>query len=102
MRRASTALFAAGHDGGVEALTKASRQVVDFVRPIDLNGLARGVESDFAMFAAVQMLLQLGTRFGGHRVVNQIVEKSEKLSASHFSFLDSPGLDSADPFFILK
>jgi hypothetical protein len=48
------------------------------------------------------MLLQLGAGLGGHRIVNQIIEQSEKFSAGHFSFLDSHGLDSADPFFIRK
>src|ERR1039458_3545718 len=85
--RRSAALFAAGHDGGVEALAEAGGQVVDLVGTVDFDGLARGVEDDLAVAAAPQVLLQLGARLGGHRVVDQVVEKGEKLSAGHFSFL---------------
>jgi hypothetical protein len=36
--------------------------------------------------------LQLSARLGGHRVVDQIIEKSEKLSAGHFTIPVSPSL----------
>ena len=50
----SAALFAAGHDGGVEALAEAGGQVVDLVGAIDFDGLAGGVEGDFAVVAAAR------------------------------------------------
>jgi hypothetical protein len=31
------------------------------------------------------VLLQLGASLGRHRVINQVVEQSQKLSAGHFS-----------------
>src|ERR1700689_112516 len=99
MRQASAAFFAAGHDGGVQALAEAGGKLVDLMRAIDLDGLPRGAEGDFAVIAAMQMLLQFSAGLGSYRVVNQVIEKSEKLSAGPYSPLDSHGLDSADPFF---
>ena len=49
------ALFAAGHDGGVQAFAEAGREVVNFVRAIDFNGLAGGVEGDLAVVAASEV-----------------------------------------------
>jgi hypothetical protein len=48
------------------------------------------------------MLLELGAGLGGNRVVDEVVEKSEKLSAGHFSFPDSPVLALAGDFFWRK
>jgi hypothetical protein len=81
----SAAFFAAGHYGGVEALAEAGRQVVNFMRPIDFNGLAGGAEGDFAVAAPVQMLVQLGASLHSHFIVNEVVEEGEKLCAGHFS-----------------
>ena len=88
----SAAFFAAFHDGGVEALSEARGQVVDFVGAVDFNGFAGGVEGDFAVLASAQVLLQVGAHLRGDGVVNQVVEQSEKLSAGHFS----------PPFFLRK
>jgi len=74
--RASAAFFAARHDGGVEAFAEAGGQVVDFVGAVDLNGLARGVQGDFAVFAAAQVFLQVGAHLGRDAVVNEVVEQS--------------------------
>jgi hypothetical protein len=81
----SAALFAACHDGGVEALAEAGGQIVNLVGAIDLNGLARGAERYFAVLAAAQMLLQVSAHLGSYRVVDQVVEQGEELSARHFS-----------------
>jgi hypothetical protein len=86
------AFFAAGHDGGVEALAEVGGQVVDFVGTIDLDGFAGGAEGDLAVLATAQMFLQVSAHFGGYRIVDQIIEQSEKLSAGHFS----------TPFFLRK
>ena len=69
----SAALFAAGHDGCVEAFAEAGGKVVDLVRPVDFNSLAGGVEGDLAVAATVEMVLQLGAGLGGYRVVDQVV-----------------------------
>jgi hypothetical protein len=93
----SAAFFAARHDGGVEAFTEAWGQVIDFVRSIDLDGLARGVESHLAVFAAMQVLLQFNACLRTYRIIDQVVEEREEFSAGHFStpiFLD--------PFFLRK
>ena len=81
----STAFLAAGHDGGVEAFAEAGGKVVDLVGTVDFNGLARSVENHLAVPAAAQVGLQFCARFGSHRIVDQVVEKGEKLFASHFS-----------------
>ena len=86
------AFFATGHDGGVEALAQVGRKIVDLVGAIDFDGFAGGAEGDLAVLAAAQVFLQVGAHFGGYRVVDQIVEQSEKLSAGHFS----------TPFFLRK
>ena len=83
--RGSAAFFAAGHDGGVEAFAEAGGHVVDLVGAVDFDGLAGGRESDFAVLAALEVLLQVGAEGGRHRVVNEIVEKGEELCAGHFS-----------------
>jgi hypothetical protein len=73
MRRLA-AFFAAGHDGGVEALAEAGGHVVDLVGAVDLDGLARGGESDFAVLATPKVLLQVGTHLGGDSVIDKVVE----------------------------
>ena len=93
----SAAFFAAGHDGGMEAFAEAGGHLVDLVGAVDLDGLAGGAEGDFAVLAAAQVLLQVGTHLGGYRIVDQIVEQSQKLSAGHFS---TP--TSLEPFFERK
>lgn len=70
----SAAFFAAGHDGGVQALAEPCGQVVNFVRAVDFDRFAGGVERDFAVLAALQVVLQLGAHLGRHRVVDQVVE----------------------------
>lgn len=81
----SAAFFAAGHDGGVEALAEIGGKVVDLVGTIDLYGFAGSVEDDFAVAALVKMLFDLGTRFSGNGVVNHVVEQGDKFGAGHAS-----------------
>src|SRR6266568_1128290 len=88
----SAAFFAAGHYGGVQAFTEAGGHVVNLVGAIDLDGLAGGVEGDLAVIATLQVFLEVRSHLGGYRVVDQIVEQGEELSARHFS----------TPFFRLK
>jgi hypothetical protein len=80
----SAALRAAGHDGGVETLAEAGGEVVNLMGAVDFDGLPRGVENDLAVPAAAQVGLQFGTRLGSNRVIDQVVEKGEKLFAGHF------------------
>jgi len=72
-------------------------QIVQLMGPVNLNRLASGVEDHLAGTAVAQMLLQIGARFGGQRVVDQIIEKGEKLFAVHFSIPIS-----RCPFFLPK
>ena len=88
----SAAFFTAGHDGGVEALAQVGRQVIDFVGAVDFDGLAGGAEGHLAVVAAAQMFLQVSAHFSGHRIVDQVIEQGEELSAGHFS----------TPFFLRK
>jgi hypothetical protein len=81
----SAALFAALHDRLVQALAQTHRHLVDLVGPVDLDCLAGGVQRDFAMVATTQMILQIGAHLGSHRVVDQVIEHCQKLSARHFS-----------------
>jgi hypothetical protein len=37
------------------------------------------------VFASAQMILQFHPHFGGHRVVDQVVEHRQEFTASHFS-----------------
>jgi hypothetical protein len=93
------ALFAAGHDGGVEAFLEVGGKIVKFMRAVDFDGLAGGVEDDLAVLAAVHVLFKLGARLGGDFVVDQVVEKGKKLFAGHFFSLPvSPNLVSLGPF----
>jgi hypothetical protein len=43
---------------------------VDFVRAVDVDGFAGGVESDLAVIAALEMLLQFGTGIRGYFIVD--------------------------------
>src|ERR1700677_5376052 len=81
----SAAFFAAGHDGGVEALAEAGGKVVELMRAVDLDGFAGGRKRDLAVIAAAQMGLQFGAGFRSYLVVDQVIEQSEKFSARHFS-----------------
>jgi hypothetical protein len=60
----------------VETFAEAIRQFVELVGTIDLDGLTGGVVRYLAVLATMQMLLQLGTYLGGHRVVDQVIEQS--------------------------
>jgi hypothetical protein len=64
------AVSAAGHDGGVEAFSYGVGELVDFVGAIDLDCFAGGVEGDFAVVAALEVLLQLDTGILVHFVVD--------------------------------
>jgi hypothetical protein len=75
LKVASAAFFAASHDGGVEAFAEAGRHVVDFVGAVDFDGFAGGGEGNFAVLAALEVLLQVGPHGGRNGVVNQIVEE---------------------------
>ena len=48
---------------------------------VNLDGFAGGAQGYFAVFAALEMCLQIGTHRVGHAVVDQVVEKGNKLSA---------------------
>jgi hypothetical protein len=82
--RASWGLDAALLDDGVEAGTYFGRKFVEFVALIDFNGLARGIEDDFAVTAASQVRLNIGACLGSDRFVDHIVEDRQKFSAGHF------------------
>jgi hypothetical protein len=92
-----TALLAAGHDGGVEALAQAGGKVVNFVGAIDFDGLAGGVEDYLAVSAAAEVGLKFGAHIRGHLIVDQVIEKCEKLFAGHFTIPVSMSL-----FFLWK
>jgi hypothetical protein len=81
----SAALFAAGHDGGVETVAEAGGEIVDLVGAVDLDGLSGGVEDDLAVAAALQVQFQVGAHLGSDGVVDDVVEQGEKLRAFHFS-----------------
>ena len=69
----------------MEAFTKAGWQIVDLVLPINLNSLACRIECYYAVITALQVFLQVSSHLRGHRVVDQVVELGQKLSAGHFS-----------------
>jgi len=92
------AFFAAGHDGGVEAVAEAGGEIVNLMGAVNLDGLAGGIEDDLAVAAFAEVGLQLGADLGGYRVVDQVVEQGEELFAGHFSVLDFPGLVSMGLF----
>ena len=91
-REASAYFLALLHDRAVQPLAYFRGKLVDLVALEDLDGLARGIQSDLAVLAAAQMLLQIGAHLRGHFVVNEVIELGQKLSASHFS----------PPFFLRK
>lgn len=76
----------------MQSIAQSLGQVVQRVRAVNLNCLARRVQRNFAVVAAVQMVLQLAARLQGDLVVNQIVKQCKKFRAGHFS----------PPFFLLK
>ncbi len=88
----SLAFFTAGHDGSVEAFLDAGGKRINLVRAVDLDGLAGGVENDLAVRAVAEVGLKFGARPGGHRVIDQIIEKGEKLFAGHLAIPVSLGL----------
>jgi hypothetical protein len=81
----------------MQTLAKTGGHIVNLVGPVDLYRFAGSAQGDLAVFASAQVLLQVGAHFGGDRVVDQIVEQGEKLSAGHFS---TP--TSLEPFFWRK
>ena len=93
----SAALFATSHNGGMQTFPKTGGHIVNLVRTVDLYRFAGSAKRDLAVFASSQVLLEVGAHFGGDRVVDQIIEQGEKLSAGHFS---TP--TSLEPFFLRK
>jgi hypothetical protein len=81
----SAALFAAGHDGTVEAFAEVGGEFVNFVRAVNFYSFTGGVEDDFAVAALIHVLLDFGAQRRGNGVVNEVVEKRNKLGAGHFS-----------------
>ena len=69
----------------MEAVAETGRHVVDLVGTIDLDRFARGAEGDLAVLTSAQVLLQVTPHLGGYRVVDQVIEHGEELSARHFS-----------------
>jgi hypothetical protein len=55
------------------------------------------LRDDLAVPQRPRWALQFGAHLGGHRVVDQVVEKGEKLFAGHFTLPVS-----LDPFFLWK
>jgi hypothetical protein len=86
----------------VESLAKTYGKIINLMGAVDFDSLACGIEDDLAVLAAAQVGLQFSARFGSHRVIDQIIEKGEKLFAGHFLLLASPSLDSVGPFFLWK
>src|SRR6516165_2669934 len=84
-RKRSAAFFAALHDRCMQALAQRCGHFVDLVRAVNLDGLPRGVQRDFAVLAAVKVLFEIGAHPRGHLIVDEVVEHREKLTAGHFS-----------------
>ena len=90
---ASAATAALRHDCGMKPLAKLCRELVNFVLAVDGDGLARGVQHDFAMVAFAYVLLDFSKQFRVDLAVKVIGELAEKVCAGH-------GL--APPFFCRK
>lgn len=88
----SSALFTAGHDGGMESFAQFVGKPELFMGAIELDSLERGVENHLAVFAASDVGLQFGTQLRAQFIVDQVVEQGQKLGAGHFS----------TPFFLRK
>jgi hypothetical protein len=54
-KRALAAALAASHDGGVEALAQTVGKIINLMRAVDFDGLARGIEGHLAVLAAAQV-----------------------------------------------
>ena len=55
--RSSAAVFASCNDGVMQALANRLRKIVNLMRTVDLDSLARGAERDLAVFTAAKVLL---------------------------------------------
>ena len=76
-------LGAAGFDDGVEAGGDFRGDFVKLVALIDFDGLARGVEDDFAVAALAKVGFNLSAGLGGKGFVDDVVENRQKFSAGH-------------------
>src|ERR1700740_3497822 len=74
-------VFATLHNGVVKAVAQLGGQLVDLMRPVDLDGLAGGIDDHFAVLALAHVLLDLGAGIGGDGLVDDVVEHGEELSA---------------------
>jgi hypothetical protein len=79
----SAGVAALGHDGGVQALAEFGGELVDFVFAIDGDGLAGGVEHDFAVMALADVGLDFGEELGIDFAVEVVGELGEKIGAGH-------------------
>src|SRR5208337_2630428 len=86
------------HNREMQALAYIGGQLVDFVAAENLDGLACGVEDDFAVAALFQVNFDLGARLGGNGLVEDVVENLEKLSAGHASTPFALGWFPCGPF----
>ena len=81
------------HDGGVEALSQLSRELVDFVFAIDGDGLARGIQDNLAVVALADVCLDFRQKIWVNLPVEVVRKLREEIGAGH-------GL--GPPFFCLK
>ena len=75
---------AAGHDGGAETCGEVFRKVVMLLAAVDVDGLAGGVDDDFAVMAASEVFFDFGEQLGVDLTVEVVGEFSEKIRAVHF------------------
>ena len=74
---------ALGHDGGMQALAKIGGELVDLVFAVDGDGLAGGIEDNFAVVALADVRLDLSEELGVDLAVEVIGELGEKIGAGH-------------------
>jgi hypothetical protein len=82
-----------GHNGGMQTLTEICRKLVDLVFAIDSDGLAGGIEDDFAVMALADVSLDLGEEAWVNFAIEVVGKLGQEIGAGH-------GL--GPPFFCLK
>ncbi len=69
----------------MQPLPQLGRQLVEFVRPIHFDRLARRVQRDHAVLAALQMFFEIGAQSGRYTFIDQVIELCYEFRARHLA-----------------
>jgi hypothetical protein len=75
----SATLLTLSQNRCLQPIPQSLGQLINLMIPIDLDGLLRSAHGNHAMFAILEMGLQVGYQAGRHLIIQKITELRQKL-----------------------